>query len=348
MKKLNVLAVVEANHPPAELCVIRPFTLLENMQYIRFSYTYIKTVIDTNQIDFSLYDLVVILRICSDKSVEKLLTPLVLNNIKFIYLLDDDLGDVDETVPSYNWYKSLNATSNIKKYCMYADHVIVYSHALYNKYIHYSKKISLFKGISNIEDIDVITNKYSITSKKNFIKIGYAAGPHHISNMNMVLPALKKILLLKSNVYFEHFMGKTHPSLRRLQRCRSFNPVNGLKAYYTFLASRQWDIGIAPVPDKLFFHAKSNLKYREYAAFKIAGIYSNVPTYSNYVKHNKTGLLVNNTVDDWYNSLICLINDTSKRKEIAENSYKDIKNNYNNNVIINQFIMILNDIFMGK
>jgi len=345
MSKLNVLAVVEANHPPAELCVIQPFTLLEQNNYIRFSYTYIKNIIHGNVVDLTMYDLVVVLRICSDESVNKLLTPLVFHNIKFIYILDDDLGSVDETIPSHKWYKSMNATTNVKKYCSYADHVIVYSNTLYNKYIHYSKKISLFNGISNIEDINRITSKYKTTTNRNYIKIGYAAGPHHISNLNMILPALKKVLLLKHNTYFEHFMGKHHPSLRRIQRCGSFNPVNGLKAYYTFLVSRQWDIGIAPLPDKTFFHAKSNLKYREYAAFKIAGIYSNVPTYSSYIKHNSTGLLVNNTVDDWYDALIYLITDASKRKEIAENSYIDVKNNYNNEIVINQFMSVFNDLF---
>ena len=88
-----------------------------------------------------------------------------------------------------------------------------------------------------------------------------------------------------------------------------------------------WDIAVAPLEDTNINKSKSNLKYLEYTALNIPGVYSNIGPYKEIGKKN-TGIVVNNTPNEWENALISLIEDDQLYKLTLKNAHEDVSKNY--------------------
>jgi hypothetical protein len=90
------------------------------------------------------------------------------------------------------------------------------------------------------------------------------------------------------------------------------------------LAAEAWDIGIAPLESTDFFKAKTPAKYRDYGACGIAGVYSDVDTYREYVADGVTGLLAANEPEAWDVALRKLLLDGALRTRIAEAAHRHV------------------------
>jgi len=84
---------------------------------------------------------------------------------------------------------------------------------------------------------------------------------------------------------------------------------------------------LAPLEDNPFNRCKSNVKWLEYSACGVAGIYSDLPPYA-CVKSGETGILVRNTANDWYNALAYLIDNPVKRRQMARNAREEVMAHY--------------------
>jgi hypothetical protein len=102
-------------------------------------------------------------------------------------------------------------------------------------------------------------------------------------------------------------------------------------------ASHQLDIGLAPMADSAANLYKTNNKYREYGALKLAGIYTNTSPYMECVVDGETGLLVSHSVEAWYDALEKLVLDGELRARIADAAYEDVKTNYAQTVVAEQW-----------
>jgi glycosyltransferase involved in cell wall biosynthesis len=84
---------------------------------------------------------------------------------------------------------------------------------------------------------------------------------------------------------------------------------------------------VAPLKNTIFNEAKSELKYIEYTALGVPGVYSDLPPYNSVVKDGFNGLLAKNSAE-WELKLEKLILDQNLRIKIVENAQKDIKKSY--------------------
>ncbi len=85
-----------------------------------------------------------------------------------------------------------------------------------------------------------------------------------------------------------------------------------------------WDLAIAPLVDNHFSRHKSDLKFLDYSALRIPGIYSRMPVYETSVNHLENGYLASNTPDAWIEALEFLIGDPSLGKDLANNAQQYI------------------------
>jgi len=88
------------------------------------------------------------------------------------------------------------------------------------------------------------------------------------------------------------------------------------------LNSLNIDIGVIPLKDNEFNHAKSCIKFYEYAVVGAATLSSNILPYKKEV-----GCCAKNNFKDWYNKLEKLIVDEGFRKQLAEKQAKWVKEN---------------------
>jgi glycosyltransferase involved in cell wall biosynthesis len=81
--------------------------------------------------------------------------------------------------------------------------------------------------------------------------------------------------------------------------------------------SASWDIAVAPLRDTPFNRSKSDLKFLEYSALGLPGVFSDIVPYNQSVRDGETGLLVPNGGGAWHDAILRLAQDPMLRERIA-------------------------------
>jgi glycosyltransferase involved in cell wall biosynthesis len=124
-------------------------------------------------------------------------------------------------------------------------------------------------------------------------------------------------------VQFE-FVGWMPEALEDLPNVTLMPQIAEYDAYLAFVLSRQWDVGLAPLAGVHFESFKTDVKYREYAAFRVAGVYSRVSPYTETVQAGRTGVLVDNDPQEWIAALAALIESPRMREDIVAAAFADV------------------------
>ncbi|NLG80400.1 MAG: glycosyltransferase [Firmicutes bacterium] len=159
--------------------------------------------------------------------------------------------------------------------------------------------------------------------------LGYCGTPGHEADLAMVAPAIRRILKRHAGKVVFRSYGVAVPSLRNLDFVEVFEGVTAdYRQFARQLRRSNIHIGLAPLIDHPFNRCKSHIKFLEYAACRIAGVYSNLEAYANTVKHGETGLLVGNDPEEWEESIETLISDTALRRHIAANAFDEVRKSW--------------------
>ena len=127
-----------------------------------------------------------------------------------------------------------------------------------------------------------------------------------------------------TRIRFE-FVGWWPPEVARMEAVLCIPGVRGYDNYARLLMSRGWDAAIAPMGDSLFENCKTPLKYLEYSAMGIPGVYSDTPVYASVVRHDETGLLAANEPGAWIDALEQLLESPAQRMAIASRAGAEVK-----------------------
>ena len=93
---------------------------------------------------------------------------------------------------------------------------------------------------------------------------------------------------------------------------------------FLFAHRHRWDLALAPLEDTRFNAAKSDLKFLEYSALGLPGVYSEVPSYRSSVRHGETGLLLPDEIDAWVAAIASLIEDPARRRAMAVGAHTEV------------------------
>lgn len=170
--------------------------------------------------------------------------------------------------------------------------------------------------------------------KDGKIRIGWAGGNAHADDLKMISMVIDKIVHeYKGKVIFET-MGMTKEELHGVfpmenspvnDSCPSCGyegllhhfPGEAMSDYPASLASRGWDIALAPVIDNGFGNAKSDIKIKEYSCSKSAIIASPVAPYRDAVRDGAS-ILFAESFEDWYNAIKKLIEEPDERAKMVK------------------------------
>jgi glycosyltransferase involved in cell wall biosynthesis len=170
--------------------------------------------------------------------------------------------------------------------------------------------------------------------------IGYMASADHAYNLQLILPALIRILDKHPKVNFELFGSIPQPE--QLQRFGSRISIAPPIADYThFLkefASREWDVGLCPLVPIPFNKMKAETKWVEYSSCGIAVIASKNTAYDRCCADG-CGILAE-TGNDWFDAMDMLIVNTEKKSEIVENAQRKITEKYSIDSLRDQVLSV--------
>jgi len=148
----------------------------------------------------------------------------------------------------------------------------------------------------------------------------YHATITHLSEMRWLVPVVRRVQHAVPNAWFEIIgNGEVARMFRGIPRVRVLHPMSW-PDYQHYLASVRYDVGIAPLMDTAFNRARSHTKLYQITRAGAAGIYSDVPPYSEKVMDGQTGVLCRNHRYQWVRAIISLLGDPSRRKMIHENA----------------------------
>jgi len=158
------------------------------------------------------------------------------------------------------------------------------------------------------------------------IRIGWAGSAAHWENLKHIEEAVVQILkdYPQTTFYYTGLFGDLFQDPAIKDRVHLVGWA-ALKDWARYNREMNFDIALAPLTDNMFNRAKSNLRILEYASARYAVIASPVEPYQTFTPYEVMFAL---EAEDWYSAMAKLIERPEKRKELADNLYKDAKKRF--------------------
>lgn len=327
---MNVLAILPSVIPSTIIYTIKPLTDLHRRGMLKAR---IRLEFLTTRKDLEWADVVLFIR-NYEWSLGWMLDELNKLQKPFLYDLDDNFFAVP-LESSFGQYLNHPARkAMIERLLTQAALVRVYSKPLIEICSAFNSNMRLINGPF---DWSLVTPRGDEEAVQGPVKIVYATSRSIDDNLGAVFfQALDQILEKHGDQVEVHFWG-SNPFTGRQDERIFFHPF--MRDYDQFVrafSAGRYDIGLAPLLNDIFHRSKTNIKYREYSACRIAGIYSNVDVYSDHVQNGRNGLLVENDTQSWFEAINWLVAHPLERSQLAEAAYQDVLTRYSNPQFIDE------------
>ncbi|MBI1296827.1 glycosyltransferase [bacterium] len=250
---------------------------------------------------------------------------------KLLHHLDDDLVSLPLSFPLSRLFTAMQRES-VERFVRGADALLVSTPVLAERMERFNRRLyTVPNALDERLFVPGTANTQSIFADKPVV-IGYMGTLTHDADLLMVLDALTAAHE-RTEITFElELIGVVNEAETwRLLRSLPF-PVRQREAptaeYPHFMAwftrDVHWDIGLAPLQETPFNRCKSDLKFLDYSAAGVPGIFSAGPVYSPGVEHGVTGWLADSSVESWRDALLTLLAAPDLRRQIAANAQRHL------------------------
>ncbi len=290
---------------------------------------------DQNQV-FDL-DVVLIQRnIIEPHNVQLFINTCRQRNLPIIYEIDDNLLNVPPDKDLKKIYA--RTASAIKTLAQVASKVIVSTDKLAQQMQQYNENVitipnalsefAWFKPIEHSLDLPA-----ALTESTPELKILYMGNSSHVSDLAMIKPIFES--LYGEDSLIKLFIIEAKPEVKdnppswytRVSIPQERESYPNFVSWFRGVASH-CDLAIAPLQETEFNQYKSNLKFLQYSAVGLPGIYSNCTPYKDVVTHNINGILTDNNEAAWRQAITQCASDRAKLPTIAEQAKKLILDQY--------------------
>jgi glycosyltransferase involved in cell wall biosynthesis len=245
------------------------------------------------------------------QSAQRLISQLRAQRARIIYTLDDDLLALD--IPP-------RMQNTVRLFAREADGIIVSTEPLAERMRLLNRNTVVLKN--QIDDTLFGPPREPKIGGEPVV-MGYMGTPTHLHDLLHILAPLRSVL--------KRHAGRLRLELVGVSDQRAvldlfeglpvtLLPPDGHVDYGRFVhwmkRNLHWDFAIAPLRDTRFNHAKSDLKYLDYGALSIPGVFSAVPCYRDTIRHGENGLLARSDAE-WETCLETLTNDAALRHKMA-------------------------------
>jgi glycosyltransferase involved in cell wall biosynthesis len=248
---------------------------------------------------------------------------------------DDNVISTPEWNPAYKFF---TPEAEIREITLNqfkeSDGLIVSTPYLKEIYTEFNSSINVIPNCIDFKIWDKLEGR-----KRKGIRIGWGGGANHEEDLRIMEEVISPVIAANKDVKFVFVHGCPH-YLRKIKGVEYISKWVPVDKWPKYLASQDFDIGIAPLVDNAFNRSKSNLKWLEYSALKIPTVASNVGHFKETINTSDDGMLVNNK-EEWISTLNFLIRNKNERKLMGKNAYARIRENFNVDKIVKLYIDIL-------
>lgn len=244
---------------------------------------------------------------------------------KFIMDIDDDMFAINPDNPF--WLKADDTdVFNMQQMIRNVDYITCTTEHLANEL----RKRRQQKPDTVMVVPNYLPREYTFKKPQNpgKVVIGYFGGASHYRDLNETgcIEAIERIMHRHKHVEFKTVGMITDKYVPRA-RYEYIEGVRGDRWARELLPSLSFDIALAPLEDTIFARSKSNIKWLEATTIGAAVVASNVGPYKGLDKGNRA-MLVQNDSESWEEAIEELIRNIKLRRELVENSLKDVKKNW--------------------
>lgn len=260
--------------------------------------------------------------------------PFIKEGKKVVYDIDDLIWDIQGDNAAYSTYQpgSEGRATITDIIARGTDYVTCTNQFLKNGIAEYTgKRHDKIKVLPNYIDLDLYS--WHNEPKDNYeITIGYFGSSSHFNDLVNpgFINGLERLMQENPRVRF-YTIGAMIQQIKKKFGPRYTTGFGDHDIYKWVkmmpLMLGNVDIFVAPLVDITYARAKSSIKYLEYSSTKTPGVYQNIRQYRDIITHGQNGYLCE-TSRDWYTSLKELADSIERRREIGENAYQTVKNEW--------------------
>lgn len=244
--------------------------------------------------------------ICNPQVIKSMVVQAMVHKKKIVVDLDDDFFSIPDNHSAYDVYKPRgHGRLGLSTLLTFVDAITVSNEHLKTVISSYLKTVhNMEKPIFIIEN-RVNPSMWREEPTKRRV-IGYSGSTSHIHDLNMVLPAIKKVMEEDKEVRFEMLGILSKENARKafkgwdnslLERIAMLGATATYNEYPDMLAEKGWKVAIAPLEKNNFNKARSNIKWQEYT---MSGY---VTIASDFTPYDKTNAIKCNTQQEWIDSI---------------------------------------------
>jgi glycosyltransferase involved in cell wall biosynthesis len=237
----------------------------------------------------------------------------------YVYYIDDNFWEIKGNSPLAEHYRRPEIRKTLETAVSCAHSVLTNSEVLASYLHRFTKRLRVLPSFFDFSLIEGCSPEPTPE-----LRIGFAGSPTRSGDLELIRPLIQPVLDRLPDAVFE-FAGAMPAGVEPGPRIRFFEHTTSYADYLRFQVGRNWAIGLAPLIDNPSNRAKTNNKYREYGACRIAGIYSDLTPYHGSVQPGVTGLLAPEDPDAWLSAIIGLASQPDRRRMIAESAARDVR-----------------------
>jgi glycosyltransferase involved in cell wall biosynthesis len=317
----RVLAVLPQFIPSTFLTVVKPLTALHRAGQVIADIT-LESWVSARQIERA--DVVLFSR-NTNARYQRVLDTVQTCGKPIVYDIDDNFFELPAYYQDELPQRSPEQLAQLERYLVSASLVRVYSTAMRERALLFNPHVARVDGPIDWSLLPASPPRrqpgtvHIVYATSRWLKDDLAA---------LFLDDLRRLLRVYRGRVTLFFWGYHPPELKGHPSVRCWNFVSDYDRFFRKFARAGFDIGLAPLRDEPFYRAKSNNKFREYAACRIAGVYSDVEVYAECVEDGRTGLLVSSKPEAWFTALSRLIEDALLREQIQDQAYRYARTHY--------------------
>ena len=247
---------------------------------------------------------------------------------RLVYDLDDLLWELPEDHPDRQTHYYASALVPMLLAAVEADAVTVATPPLLEYVRALNPNVWLLPNYLN-DGIWSLRPPQPPEDKKAPVSLGYMGGNSHLPDLLTVLPVMRRLLERYASAITLKFWGLKPPEDLLAYPNVEWKPLE-VPDYYQFaefFLQQECDLFIAPLQSSFFNQGKSPVKFFEYTALGVPGVYSAGTPYQQIVEHGVNGFLAA-SLQEWNECLVRLIDNPSLRYEMAVKAQETVRRDW--------------------